>query len=112
MTGVQTCALPISNELHNNRPAVGEKIVAGGIFIVGAVAVLTAFLFSYSVIHVESIGTISGVQGRYFMPFFIFLPIILQSKIIRIEGREITLLKCMSVMNAVCMWCNFARLIR
>lgn len=104
--------LIMANELHNNRPAVGEKIVAGGIFIVGAVAVLTAFLFSYSVIHVESIGTISGVQGRYFMPFFIFLPIILQSKIIRIEGREITLLKCMAVMNAVCMWCNFARLIR
>lgn len=102
----------MANELHNNRPAVGERIVAGGIFIVGAVAVLTAFLFSYSVIHVESIGTISGVQGRYFMPFFIFLPIILQSKIIRIEGREITLLKCMAVMNAVCMWCNFARLIR
>ncbi len=104
--------LIMANELHDNRPTVRERIIAGGIFAAGTAAVLTAFLFSYSVIHVESIGTISGVQGRYFMPFFIFLPIILQSKIIRIEGREITLLKCMAVMNAVCVWCNFARLIR
>ena len=99
--------LIIMNELNDNKPTIRERIISGGIFLAGAAAVLTAFLFSYSVIHKESIGTINGVQGRYFLPFFVLLPIALQCKLIRIDGKEAIFLRCMIILNVVTVWCNF-----
>lgn len=103
--------LIIINELKCSRPLLRERIIASVIFTAGVVAVMTAFLFSYSVIHLESIGTINGVQGRYFLPFFILLPVIFQSKMFRVEGKENVLLKCLVVLSAVTVWCNFVRII-
>lgn len=103
--------LIIINELKCSRPLLRERIIASVIFTAGVVAVMTAFLFSYSVIHLESIGTINGVQGRYFLPFFILLPVIFQSKMFRVEDKENVLLKCLAVLSAVTVWCNFVRII-
>lgn len=102
--------LIIINELKYYKPNLRERIIASCILGAGSLAVLTAFLFSYSVIHIESIGTINGVQGRYFLPFFILLPIIFQSNVIRLDGKENYLLKNIVVLNMVTVWCNFARI--
>ena len=64
-----------------------DKIKALVIVLIGDLAVYTAFLFSFSIMPVSGIGTISGVQGRYFIPYIIFLPVIFNSRreIVRIK---------------------------
>lgn len=47
-------------------------VVLSGIFIV-----MSSFLFVYSSIPSAGIGTIEGMQGRYFIPFLICLPLML-----------------------------------
>lgn len=56
-----------------------DRIKAGLIFIVGSLGVYVAFMFLYSVVSQTGIGTIDGMQGRYFVPFLILLPIAMKS---------------------------------
>ena len=46
-------------------------------FLLGVFAVLAAFLFLYSYHREGETGTIGGLQGRYFFPFLILLPVML-----------------------------------
>ena len=50
------------------------------ICVLGCAAVYGAFLFIYSNIAQPQIGVIEGMQGRYFLPFYIFIPIIVYSE--------------------------------
>lgn len=56
-----------------------DRIKAVSIFIVGCLSVYVAFMFLYSVVSPSGIGTIDGMQGRYFVPFIILLPIAMKS---------------------------------
>lgn len=58
-------------------------------YLVGIVSILITFLFAYNNISENQIGIIEGVQGRYFIPFMIILPWVIQSEQVRIKMNEI-----------------------
>lgn len=56
-----------------------DKIFAGIIFLLGCIAVYTAFLFVFSGVSSGGIGVIDGMQGRYLLPLLPMLWIVLHS---------------------------------
>ena len=93
------------------------------ILVLGCAAVYSAFLFIYSNITEPVIGTVEGMQGRYFIPFLIFLPLIFYSKRIteflqkgkdkiglRQIGTHEMLLYLMLLLNLWIAFCKFAGL--
>ncbi len=65
------------------------RIAAGSVVITGVLIVMSSFLFVYSYRGGAGIGTIRGMQGRYFIPLLICLPFLLQEKrkSVRAEGN-------------------------
>lgn len=57
-----------------------EKRVSWLVFAFGVLSVLAAFLFLFSAPDSDSIGLITGVQGRYFLPFMIITPFLYTNK--------------------------------
>ena len=57
-----------------------ERRLTWFIYIVGVFSVFMTFLFTYNNISENQIGVIEGVQGRYFIPFMIYLPWMLSSQ--------------------------------
>lgn len=57
-----------------------DRVLAGCILVLGIGVIMTTFLFVYSYIYLYSIGTIAGIQGRYFLPLFLFLPLLIGGK--------------------------------
>lgn len=90
-----------------------DRYLALGIFAVGCGLVLTSMLLAYSYIHVYSIGTIDGVQGRYFLPFLLFLPFVLKNDYVKIEeGKEKNVLLFLFLLNLLAIMCNFSAIVR
>ncbi len=90
-----------------------DRYIALGIFGAGCGLVLTTFLFVYSYIHIYSIGTIFGVQGRYFLPFLVFLPFIIKNDCLKIsEGKEKHILLIFFLLNLLALMCNFSAIVR
>ena len=102
-----------------------EKCRSKGIaiFIIGCLTVFTAFLFIYSTVSESMVGTIGGMQGRYFIPYFIFLPmamyspkltVVLNDVIYCICGRKIqrqkVLLFMLILLNLCIVYCKFQRM--
>ncbi len=56
-----------------------DKVLSFSIFFGGVIAIYFVFLFTYSTIPVEGVGVVAGIQGRYFTPFYIMLPILVHS---------------------------------
>lgn len=56
-----------------------DRKIAAGIFIFGCFTVYTAFMYLYSVVPDNGIGIIGGMQGRYFIPYLIFVPLFMYS---------------------------------
>ncbi len=61
-----------------------DRIISAIIVFLGCLAVYGSFLFIFSQIPSEGVGTIGGMQARYFIPFMILLPIALRSN--RLQG--------------------------
>lgn len=90
-----------------------DRYLALGIFSAGCGLVLTSMLLIYSFVHIYSIGTISGVQGRYFLPFLLFLPFIVKNNCIKIEeGKEKNILLFLFSLNLLAVMCNFSAIVR
>ena len=96
------------------------RIKAILIFLLGCIAVYAAFLFAFTNIDDSSIGVIDGMQGRYFLPFYILLPLFLhsdsiQSKLnLQKEKMGITkvavqqiFLMVLVIMNFLIIFCKF-----
>ncbi len=56
------------------KTTVKERNLSIGVTILGVLSVFVAFLFLFSVPNTGTIGLITGVQGRYFLPFLILTP--------------------------------------
>lgn len=90
-----------------------DRYIALGIFTLGCGLVLTSMLLVYSYIHLYSIGTISGVQGRYFLPFLLFLPFIIKNDSIYIdEEKEKNVLLLLFILNLLAVMCNFSAIVQ
>lgn len=63
------------------------RVAAGGVVITGVLIVMSSFLFVYSYRGGAGIGTIRGMQGRYFLPLLICLPFLLPGKA-RVPGEK------------------------
>lgn len=84
------------------------------IFLIGVLAVLSAFLFVFTNISKDGTGIIGGVQGRYFLPFLIFLPGIIHSdRLIRFMDNELGVnfrYMLVAALMLVNLWVLFCRL--
>jgi len=84
-------------------------------FAIGCLSVFMTFLFAYNNISDNQIGIIEGVQGRYFLPFMIYLPWMVNSPKIRkyvlelnsIVGKEILLIG-IALASSWVFYCKFA----
>lgn len=56
------------------------KVISCSIFLFGVFFVFIVFLFIFSVPDLTGVGEISGVQGRYFLPFMILVPFLMQKR--------------------------------
>ena len=56
-----------------------DRIKSTVIMLLSILAVFTAFLFLYSTVSSGKYGEITGMQGRYFLPFLIYLAIAIKS---------------------------------
>ena len=56
------------------KTTIRERNLAIGVTGIGVLSVFVAFLFLFSVPSTGTIGLITGVQGRYFLPFLILTP--------------------------------------
>ena len=87
-----------------------NRIIAWVIFGIGSISVLTTFLFVYSTIPVEGIALIAGAQGRYFLPYFIMLPLMVHSdkatKVLK-NRYQYMLLFLLNVLSAVILVAKF-----
>lgn len=105
--------LIIIDEMRDISVSLYDRIIAGGVFAMGVGLVLTTFLFVYTHVSIQSIGIISGVQGRYFIPFLLFIPFIIQGKYIKIdENKRDILLFLLLIMNLWIIMCNFSGVLR
>lgn len=57
-----------------------ERLVPAAVLLSGIMLVMTSFLFVYSVRSDSGIGVINGMQGRYFLPFLICVPLVLSRR--------------------------------
>lgn len=69
-------------DTKNNKLPIGKKAVGWGAVIFTYMAVLTSMFFAWTVI---ANTRIMGVQGRYFLPIFVLLPILIHNKYFKIE---------------------------
>lgn len=76
--------------LDYNEVSKRDRVVAWMTFIVMSIVIFTSFLFLYSVIPLEKgmIGIVDGVQGRYFLPLFLLLPLMLSIKKFKLEEHQ------------------------
>ena len=56
-----------------------DRIKSTTIMLLSIIAVFTAFLFLYSTVSSGNYGEITGMQGRYFLPFLIYLAVAIKS---------------------------------
>lgn len=101
--------------LENSMVGKRERTIAGVLFVTGCLTILTAFLFVYTNVSKDGIGYIGGVQGRYFIPFLIFLPYLLHnekvSQYVKIRWKgngQIYLLMFIVVLGAYTFLCKFS----
>lgn len=104
--------LIFANDLKEKNISIKTRIVSFGIFVLGCFSVCIAFLFTYSVVENESIGTISGVQGRYFLPFVMLSPVFFKEKFINIENKTNDILRCLCALNIASVFFNFVGIMR
>ncbi|WP_248405310.1 DUF2142 domain-containing protein [Butyrivibrio fibrisolvens] len=73
-----------------NEVSKRDRVVAWMTFTVMSIVIFTSFLFLYSVIPSENgmIGIVDGVQGRYFLPLFLILPLMLSIKKFKLEEHQ------------------------
>lgn len=99
-----------------------DKVSAQIVIILGSLAVYVAFLFVYSIIPNNGIGKIAGIQGRYFIPYIILLPIAFQSDrvmgvIISSDNQNMwhdltrTILYVMVILNLCVMFSKFSEIV-
>ena len=101
------------------------RYVAALIVLLGCAAVYGAFLFVYSNIADPMIGMVEGMQGRYFLPYFIFIPLIIcsskvyewiqkQKDAIGMQkiGVQELLLKLLILLNVWFLFCKFIGMIQ
>lgn len=101
------------DECREMKFSLKDKLVAAAGIILGSGAVLATFLFIYSFVHITEIGTIGGVQGRYFLPFFLYIPFILTGghiKLTRDRSKYAINLEILMVLFSVML--NLSALIR
>lgn len=67
-----------------------DRIVSWMTFVVMTLVILTSFLFLYSVIPSQEgmIGIVDGVQGRYFLPLFLIIPMMISIKKYRLDESK------------------------
>ncbi|MDO4284077.1 MAG: DUF2142 domain-containing protein [Eubacteriales bacterium] len=87
---------------------VGKRERAGGAVLLGLGlgSILVTFLFANSFVQEEGVGTILGIQGRYFVPYLLFLPFVFQTN--RLTVREETknrLLAFLALSNILVLLC-------
>lgn len=104
--------ISIDNNDFDGKFVRKDRGKAIGLFILGGLAVYTAFFYLYSVIQDQGIGMIGGMQGRYFVPFFIFLPIILHSdkingKLYKMRNLKKMLIGIMVLLNICVIFAKF-----
>ena len=78
--------LLVFTEVPQGALTRGRRMGAAAIAAVSALAVFGTFLFVFSTVPTEGIGTIDGVQGRYFIPILPLLPLFCQTSRIRIDA--------------------------
>ena len=101
------------NELRNDIVVWKDRCIAILIIGMGCGLVLGTFLLVYSFIHIYSIGTIAGVQGRYFLPFYIFLPLIICNNWIVVNEKAKGYIRLgILALNILIVMCNFSTVIR
>lgn len=64
---------------NGNKYTVRDRRKAIWFFVLGCFTVYTAFLFFFSVVCDNGVGVIGGMQGRYFIPYLIFVPLFMYS---------------------------------
>lgn len=97
-----------------------DRVRAALIFVLGVLSVYAAFLFVYSGVPGSGIGTVEGMQGRYFLPFAPLFFVILHSDTLtakldaRLSGRRVSteqyLLTLLLVLNLLCQYFRFLHL--
>jgi len=92
------CVIIILDECREYEISLRDKLVATFCILAGVGAVLTTFLFVYSFVHVTVIGTIDGVQGRYFIPFLLYLPFLLNKGHIKYTKDRTKYLMCYEIL--------------
>ncbi len=98
-----------------------DRVRAALIFVLGVLSVYAAFLFVFSGVPANGIGTVAGMQGRYFLPFVPLLFVILHSDTLtahldaRLSGRRVSteqyLLIWLLVLNLLCLYFRFLHLV-
>lgn len=89
-----------------------DRVYSLVLFVLGCLSVYAAFLFLYSGIPASGVGTIAGMQGRYFLPFLPLLAVGLHSDRLQLRmdrlmeasgvSTEQGLLAGFVVLNLVC----------
>lgn len=103
----------IIDEMRDVKVSAYDRIMAAGIFCMGVGLVLTTFLFVYTHVNVQSVSTIQGVQGRYFLPFLFFVPFLVQGKYLKVdEEKKDTLLFVLLLLNLCVLMFNLCGVIR
>ena len=97
-----------------------DRVWAGIIFILGCIAVYTAFLFLYTGVSSGRIGVIDGMQGRYFLPLLPMFWVMLHSdgitdRVDRLTSEwklsaEQSLWVLLIVLNGLCQFFRFLHL--
>lgn len=100
-------------EGYEYKVSTKDRVISIGVFIMGCSIILVAFMFLYSYVHIDEVGIISGVFGRYFLPYVFLLPIGFVSKWIKVDEDKKNWLFIVEIM-VVCIiaLCNFSALVR
>lgn len=89
------------DECGEQKVSVKDRLVALATTLIGSAAVLATFLFIYSFVHVTEIGTIGGVQGRYFLPFFLFIPLFVRGGFVKLQKDRARYAMCLEILLVV-----------
>ncbi len=107
---------------NGNKYTVRDRRKAIWFFVLGCFTVYTAFLFFFSVVCDNGVGVIGGMQGRYFIPYLIFVPLFMYSdrlnsqmnmikdecpESIRKYDVKLILLEVMVILNILVLYAKF-----
>ena len=93
-----------ATDLSGEHIGIKKRIISLGICIVQFFVILTTFILVYTHIPNDgSVADIQGVQGRYFLPILLFLPLIIKNKVIQVEEKNKKyVLAALVVLNLLC----------